>query len=108
MARLSEDGNCYYSPKVSQIKCIDDLRNISGLMNMNKVADESSRMKQAVQLMNTKLICKLIIKDMKDKMDASQFANQKGVSVDHYLIKMIDKILSDLDKKGGVQLLLLL
>ena len=51
-----------------------------------------------------KLICKLIIKDMKDKMDASQFANQKGVSVDHYLIKMIDKILSDLDKKGGVQL----
>ena len=61
-------------------------------------------MKQAVQLMNTKLICKLIIKDMKDKMDASQFANQKGVSVDHYLIKMIDKILSDLDKKGGVQL----
>ena len=61
-------------------------------------------MKQAVQLMNTKLICKLIIKDMKDKMDASQFANQKGVSFDHYLIKMIDKILSDLDKKGGVQL----
>ena len=57
MARLSEDGNCYYSPKASQIKCIDDLRNISGLMNMNmnmnKVADESSRMKQAVQLMNT-------------------------------------------------------
>ena len=71
--------------KVSQPKCIDDLRNISGLMNMNKVME--------------KLICKLIISDMKDKMDASQFANQKGVS-DHYLIKMIDKVLNDLDKKG--------
>ena len=73
-------------PKVSQPKCIDDLRNISGLMNMKKVIE--------------KLICKLIISDMKDKMDASQFANQKGVSVDHYLIKMIDKVLNDLDKKG--------
>ena len=73
-------------PKVSQPKCIDDLRNISGLMNMNKVME--------------KLICKLIISDMKDSMDPSQYANQKGVSVDHYLIKMLDKILLDLDKKG--------
>ena len=73
-------------PKVSQPKCIDDLRNISGLMSMNKVME--------------KLICKLIISDMKSKMDPSQYANQKGVSVDHYLIKMLDKILVELDKKG--------
>ena len=33
-------------------------------------------------------------------MDASQIGNNKGVSVDHYLIKMLDKILSDLDGKG--------
>ena len=47
-----------------------------------------------------KLICKLILSDMKENLNPSQFANKKGVSVDHYLIKMLDRILSELDKKG--------
>ena len=34
---------------------------------------------------------------MKAKLDPSQFANQKGLSIQHYLIKFIDRILLALD-----------
>ena len=44
-----------------------------------------------------KFICKLVISDMKTSMDKSQFANQKGLSVQHYLIKMLDRVLSQID-----------
>ena len=74
-------------PKASELKSIDDLRNISGLMNLNKIME--------------KLVCKLMISDMKESMDKSQFANQKGVSVQHYMIKMLDKILSEMDSSKG-------
>ena len=36
---------------------------------------------------------------MKSKMDPSQCGNQRGISIQHYLINMINKVLSDLDKK---------
>ena len=41
---------------------------------------------------------------MYNNVDPSQYANQKGLSLQHYLIKMIDKILSDTDNnsKGEV------
>ena len=70
-------------PKVSRPKNIEDLRNISGLMNLNKIIE--------------KVLCKLIISDMRSKLDPAQFANQKGLSVQHYLIKMLDRVLSALD-----------
>ena len=41
---------------------------------------------------------RLIISDMKVKMDRSQFANQTGLSIQHYLIKSIDRILEALDQ----------
>ena len=44
-----------------------------------------------------KLIAKIIIKDMKPKIDPSQYGNQYVLSIQHYLIKMIHKILSDID-----------
>ena len=37
---------------------------------------------------------------MKDQIDPSQFANQKGLSIQHYLVKMIDKILKSVDKNS--------
>ena len=37
---------------------------------------------------------------MREKLDPSQYANQKGLSVQHYLIKMIDKILQSVDKNS--------
>ena len=70
-------------PKELPVKNLDMLRNISGLINLDKIAE--------------KLISKLIISDMKAKLDPSQFANQKGLSIQHYLIKFIDRILLALD-----------
>ena len=73
-------------PKVSNPKNAEDLRNISGLMNLNKILE--------------KVICKLIISDMKPTLDPAQFANQRGLSIQHYLIKMLDRILSALDRNS--------
>ena len=69
--------------KVPNPQDIDDLRNISGLLNLNKVME--------------KIICKFMIEDLKASMDPSQFANTRGLSTQHYLIKMIDRILSATD-----------
>ena len=71
-------------PKEHPTKSIDQLRNISGLTNLNKVFE--------------KLIIRLVVDDMKAKIDPSQYANQKGLSIQHYLVKFIDRILSALDK----------
>ena len=75
---------CYPTEKVSQ------LRNISGLMNFDKIYE--------------KLISQMIISDMADHMDPSQFGNQKGLSIQHYLIQMLHRILSALDNnsKGDI------
>ena len=45
-----------------------------------------------------KLVCKYVLEDMKAKMDPSQFAGQKGLSCDHYLVKMWHRILECLDR----------
>ena len=42
----------------------------------------------------------MIISDMKAKLDPSQYANQKGVGIQHYLIKMLNRILTVLDKSS--------
>ena len=52
-------------------------------MTINKVAE--------------KPIAKIIIKDMESSIDLSQYGNQHDLSTNHYLIKMIHKILNDLD-----------
>jgi hypothetical protein len=73
-------------PKVYPPKDIDELRNISGLKNLNKVSE--------------KILAKMMLEDMKAKLDTSQYGNQKGVSIQHYLIKFIDKILVNLDNNS--------
>ena len=77
-------------PKVYPPHDINDLRNISGLLNFDKVAE--------------KIIAELMIEDMSIFLDPSQYANQKGLSLQHYLINMINKILTDTDNnsKGEV------
>ena len=70
-------------PKKSSPKNVDELRNISGLLNLDKLFE--------------KLVSKMMISDMKNHLDPSQYANQKGLSINHYLIKMIDKILTAVD-----------
>ena len=59
------------------------MRNISGLLNFDKLLE--------------KMICKLLVADMKEKADPSQFGNEKGTSVQHYLISMLHRILTVLD-----------
>ena len=48
------------------------------------------------------MLADMMVSDMKQKMDKSQYGNCKGVSVQHYLMKMIHTILMKLDnrKKG--------
>ena len=73
-------------PKVYPTKKVTQLRNISGLLNFDKIFE--------------KLLAELIIADMQEKMDPSQFGNQKGISIQHYLIKMVHRILSVLDNNS--------
>ena len=56
------------------------------MLNLDKIAE--------------KLLSELIISDMKKKLDPSQYANQKGVAIQHSLIRFIDKILASLDKSS--------
>ena len=73
-------------PKVFPPKLIKNLRNISGLVTFNKVEEQ--------------LIGKLIMSDMKESLDPAQYANQHAISLQHYLINMIHKILSDTESKS--------
>ena len=77
-------------PKLFPPKSPEDLRNISGLLTFNKVAEQ--------------MIAEIMISDIMENLDPSQYANQKGVSLQHYLIKMINRILTDTDSssKGEV------
>ena len=73
-------------PKVHPTIHLDDLRNISGLFNLNKVTE--------------KIFAELMLSDMKEKLDKSQYGNKKGVSIQHYLVKFIDQVLKSLDNNS--------
>ena len=47
-----------------------------------------------------KLLSQLMISDMQSKMDPAQYGNQKGFSIQHYLIKMLHRILTVLDNNS--------
>ena len=47
-----------------------------------------------------KVTSKMIVNDMKSQMDPAQFGNRKGVSIQHYLVKMLDRIICALDKNS--------
>ena len=72
-------------PKIFPPKKLSQLRNISGLLNFDKVME--------------KLLSQLIIGDMQANFDPSQFGNQKGVGIQHYLVKMIHRILTVTDSR---------
>ena len=74
---------CTPVPKSYPPEKISNLRNISGLLVFDKITE--------------KLISELMVSDMKSKMDPKQYGNEKGLSVQHYLIEMIHRIVSVLD-----------
>ena len=73
-------------PKKFPPKNTSEIHNISGLLSYD-------------QIMET-LLAELMVADMKPNMDPSQYGNQKGVSIQHYLIDMIHCILSALDNNS--------
>ena len=74
------------APKIYPPQTTKDLRKISGTPNFSKIFE--------------KFLADILIEDMKPTRDPSQYGNSKGVSTQHYLIKMIDRILSVLDKNN--------
>ena len=56
-------------PKSFPPKSPDELRNISGLLTFNKVAEQ--------------MVAELMISDMMEKLDPSQYENQEGLSLQH-------------------------
>ena len=73
-------------PKEFPPNDVSQLRNISGLKICDKITEE--------------LLSELIVSDMKENLDPSQYANQPGVSIEHYLIKLIHRILSETDSSS--------
>ena len=71
-------------PKVHPPEKLSDLRKISGLFNLSKITD--------------KIIAEIITEDMKVTRDKAQYGNLKKVSVQHYVIKMVHKILTSVDE----------
>ena len=61
-----------------------DFRPISGLLSFAKVAD--------------RLMASFISQDM--TKDVKQYGNEKGLSINHYLVKMIHKILQSVDENS--------
>ena len=73
-------------PKTFPVEKLKELRKISGLLNFSKIAD--------------KVIAELLTEDMAEKRDKSQYGNQKKMSTQHYLVKMLHKIFTSVDKNG--------
>ena len=70
-------------PKVFPPEKLQHLRKIAGLFNFSKIMD--------------KILSELLVKDMSLSRDKSQYGNEVGLSVQHYLIKMLHQILLALD-----------
>ena len=73
-------------PKVYPPQTVKDLRKISGTPNFSRIFE--------------KFLAEIMIYDMQPNRDPSQYGNSKGVSTQHYLIKMVDRILTALDKNN--------
>ena len=74
-------------PKKFPPASTEELRKISGLKNFSKIAE--------------KFLAEYMMEDMKNRLDPSQYGNQKGVSINHYLIKLVNKILNVLNTNSA-------
>ena len=70
-----------------QIWSTDDLRRISGTKNLSKIYES--------------LLSDSIINDISAQIDDAQYGNEKGLSTTHYLIKMVHKILTTVDRNSS-------
>ena len=67
---------------------------IANLCNLNKIME--------------KVVSEMIISDMQDSMDPAQYGNQKNLSIQHYLVRLLHRIITNFDRncKGEVNAVL--
>ena len=70
-------------PKIYPPERLKDLRKISGLLNLSKITD--------------KILGEYLIEDMAPSRDPSQYGNEKRISRHHYLIKLLNRVLTAVD-----------
>ena len=73
-------------PKVFPPETIDQLRPIASLINLNKIQEAA--------------IANLVIQDMEENLDPSQYGNRKQTSIQHYLVKLLHRILAGVDNNS--------
>ena len=74
-------------PKEYPVLTIDKLRPISSLLAFNKVQEMA--------------LCEMIASDMAAKLDPTQYGNRKRTGIQHYLIRMLHRILAETDNSRG-------
>ena len=72
--------------KTVPVESLDQIRPISNLPICDKIQEA--------------VISKLIISDMESKIYPSQYGNQKKTSIQHYLIKIMNNIVTNVDKNS--------
>ena len=57
-----------------------------------------------------RIVSEFVISDMKSKLDPAQFGNQKHTSIQHYLVRLLHRVLTNVDRnwKGEVNAVLCL
>jgi hypothetical protein len=73
-------------PKEYPVLKIDMLRPISSLLSFNKVQEMA--------------ICEMISSDMEANLDPTQHGNRKRTGIQHYLLRLIHRILSETDRNS--------
>ena len=74
------------APKVYPTEKIRQLRPISGLKNFAKIYES--------------FLAEFMVNDMKPTKDSAQYGNEKSVSIQHYLVRMINTILKAVDRNS--------
>ena len=82
--------------KVSPVETLDQIRPISNLPICNKIQEF--------------VISDMIISDMKSTIDPTQYGNQHKTSIQHYLVNLMNRIVTSVDKnsKGEINAVLAL
>ena len=65
---------------------LDHLRRISGLFNLAKITD--------------KILAEFLVEDMSPSSDQAQYGNEEGLSVQHYLVKLLHQVLINLERNS--------
>ena len=53
-----------------------------------------------LQQIMERIVLEMVISDMKEKLDPSQFGNQKNTSIQHYLVRLLHRILTNVDRNS--------